>query len=563
MFRILLVDDEPLVRNDLRSLLDYRSHGFEICGEAHNADAALSMMGESQPDVAILDVNMPGMNGVDLNRAIRERYPAVQTIMLSSYDDYDYVRDCLKNGSVDYLLKHRLDGETLLALLEKAVREKRAAEAAASEGANAGHGGDGALAAASSLRPEMIRGHIADLVRGKAEAAKELEDARHRGMYPQADLYAAAVLQIVPFLLLTESNTDVQTNRLVQQAVELMQQSLGDIHERTAAYVEDGRIAVVFAFRGRSEHAAASEAARSMSKLRHALELYLNLKSLCAVGHVCGSLPQLGASYASAEKALDTNAAGSVSAAGGPMGGGSVASHGKRERRASLTIEEQKQLLLAIERLDGQGARDLIASVFKPLRPLPLHSHEVQSIVSELLHIGDKALRKGSLSQAGSPDEDLLPSRAELSRLGTVGELEEWLLSFYEALLRRLKARHTAGTYSRHVAQAVDFILERYSGSVSLELAANAIGLNASYLSRLFKEETGATFSEYLNGVRVHAARKLLESGQYSIKQISDKAGFSTHNYFFKVFKEATGMTPQAYWNSLGNGGGRIAESKP
>jgi Response regulator containing CheY-like receiver domain and AraC-type DNA-binding domain len=536
MYRVLLVDDEPLVRNDLRSLLDFRTHGFEICGEAQNAETALSMIGEHRPDIAIIDVNMPGMNGVDLNRLIKQQHPAVQTIMLSSYDDYDYVRDCLKNGAVDYLLKHRLDKDTLLAMLEKAIQASQTSQT------------ESAGPESSLFRPELVRSQIADLARGKAEAARELDaSVRRYGMYPQADLYAAAVLQIVPFLLLTESNTDVQTNRLVQQVVELMQQSLGDERERTAAYVEDGRVAVVFAIRERSEHAAASEAARSMSKLCHALEMYLNLKSIYAVGHVCNSLTQLGASYAAAERALDATAqAANPNAERGK---------GTRESRVALTIEEQKQLLLAIERLDGQGAQRLIASVFGPLHSLPLHSHAVQITVSELLHIGDKALKKENRSPLGTTkDADRLPSRGELNRLGSVAELEKWLQSFYSDLLRLLKEHHATGSYSRHVSQAIGFILERYSGVVTLELAAGFIGLNASYLSRIFKEETQSTFSEYVNRVRVDAARRLLESGRYSIKQVSDQVGFSTHNYFFKVFKEVTGMTPQAYWNSLGDG---------
>ena len=76
------------------------------------------------------------------------------------------------------------------------------------------------------------------------------------------------------------------------------------------------------------------------------------------------------------------------------------------------------------------------------------------------------------------------------------------------------------------------FYSERYPGYVTLELAAGAIGLNSSYLSRIFKEETRRTFSEYLNQVRIDAGRKPLESGKYSIKEISNQVGFTTHNYF-------------------------------
>lgn len=545
MFQVLLVDDEPLVRNNLSTLINFRKHGFEICGEAHNGVMALALIEQSPPHIAIIDVNMPEMNGVELNRTIKERYPAIKTIMLSSFDDYDYVRDCLKNGSIDYLLKHRLDGATLIDMLNKAVLALRQEDRLLEDR-------NDQKAMAERMNPVLIRGYIADLVRRKPQSAQELEVfARKNGLYPQTVSYAAASLQIVPFLLLTQSCSDVQTNRLVQQAVEIMQQSLGDIQERTAAYLENGRMVVVFSFKERSEHAAASEADRMMSKLRHALELFLNLKCVYAVGHLCSSLSLLRTSYGSAERLLDFSPNEELT---GQVNGGGNGIYGQR---VSLTIEEQKQLLLSIEMLDKDGMQRLILSVFDSIKGQPIHSHSVQMIISELLHIADKVLKKW-LPQHGSA-MDKLPARSELGRLDSVGEMEQWLQAFYASLLSLLKETHSVGPYSRHVSQAIGFILERYSGSVTLELAADAISLNPSYLSRIFKEETKSTFSEYLNRIRIDAARKLLENGQYSLKQISSQAGFSSYNYFFRVFKEMTGVTPQTYLNGLGGGG---AEAK-
>ncbi|MGZ7440322.1 response regulator [Paenibacillus sp. TH7-28] len=527
MFQVLLVDDEPLVHQHVWTLSDWRSHGFELCGEAYNGETALRMIERTRPHVAIIDVNMPGMNGVELQRAIGERFPSVKTIMLSSYDDYDYVRECLKNGAADYLLKHRLDGETLMAVLRKAVREAEQRERLTES-----QGGERELAASAS--PQMIREHIAGLLRGKPGAARELEAyARQNGLFAGVVCYMAAAVQIVSFLLLTESHSDVETNRLMQQAVDVMQQSLSDLPEATAAYVGNGRLAVVLAFQGRSEQAAAGEAARLMSKLRHSLELFLNLKCTYAIGHFCTSLPQLVASYGSAERALDACPAGEKT--------------GSSSERVALTIEEQKQLLLFIENLDKEGALRLIASVFSSVRQQPVHTQPVQMIVSELLSIGDKVRKKWL------PEDEVTaggwPSRTALGQIGTVEELEGWLSSYYETLLERLKRERAAGPYSRHVSQAIMLILERYQSYITLELAAGAIGLNPSYLSRIFKEETGATFSEYVNRVRIDASRKLLESGRNSVKQISSQVGFTTYNYFFKVFKELTGMTPHDYMN--------------
>lgn len=518
MYRVLLVDDEPLARHNLRTLTDWRGHGFELCGEAYNGALALEMIGQFRPHVVILDVSMPEMDGVELNRTIRERYPAVRTIMLSSYDDYDYVRECLMNGAVDYLLKHRLDERTLLAVLNKAVRDVR---------------GDGKQPErAESRDPAAVREPLADLARGRPGAASELAaHAKRLGLYPQAVGFAAAVVQLIPFLLLTESLSDVQTNRLVQRAVDIVQQSLGDPRERTAAYAGEGRLIVVFAFKERSERAAVSEAERLLGVVKHSLELFLNLHCIYALGHVCGSLLQLGASIGSAERALE------LAEGGEPAGA--------RKRRASLTIEEQQQLLLHFERLDEEGIRRLIASLFASLQGLPPFSRTVQTIVSELLHAGDKAWKKWMPAAGAAAAE--LPSRSGIGKLGSLGELERWLQSYFAQLLRLLKPHRASGPYSRHVTQAIQLILDHYHDGITLERAAGAIGLNPSYLSRIFKEETRSTFSEYVSRVRIEASCRLLESGRFSIKEVCRQVGFSSYNYFFKVFKELTGRTPHAY----------------
>ncbi|MDI4644667.1 response regulator [Cohnella hashimotonis] len=529
MFRVLLVDDEPLVRHHLATLLDWNKEGFELSGEAHTGAMALASIGRSAPDVAIIDVNMPEMNGVELNRTIKEKHPSVRTIMLSSYDDYDYVRECLKDGAVDYLLKHRLNETALLAVLNKAVEIRPLDDR--QRGENTGE-----EVAEDRENPAVIRDFLADLARGRPEAASNLEaEAGRHGMFRGAIRYVAAAVQIVSFRLLTESYSDVQTNRLAQQAVDIMQQSLGDMRERIVAYAEDGRLIVLFAFKERSEHIVAGEVGRMIAKLQHALELLLNLKCMAAPGYICGNLAQFAASYGAAVRALDAS----------PSSERPSLFNG----RVSLTIEEQKDLLLSIERLDKEGMHQLLASVFSSVRGQPVHSQTVQMIVSELLHTGDKAVKKWMPTLSSEAIKSELPSRADLGKIAELAELELWLQSYYAGLLKLLKRQRANGPYSRHVSQAIELILEKYQGYITLELAAGAIGLNPSYLSRIFKEETHATFSEYLNRVRIDVSCKLLESGRYSIKQISTQAGFANYNYFFKVFKEMKGVTPQAYLN--------------
>lgn len=83
MFQVLLVDDEALARNDVKSMLDWEKHGFTLCGEALNGSMALTMLERLTPHIVLMDVSMPVMNGVELSRIMKERFPKVKMIMLA------------------------------------------------------------------------------------------------------------------------------------------------------------------------------------------------------------------------------------------------------------------------------------------------------------------------------------------------------------------------------------------------------------------------------------------------------------------------------------------------
>lgn len=529
MFRVLLVDDEALARNDVKSMLDWEKHGLTLCGEAANGASALSMMERQPPHIAILDVSMPAMNGIELSRLIKDKFPKVKMIMLSSFDDYDYVRACLRNGAMDYLLKHRLNSADLLLLLNKAVQELqyevREYEARSAQ-----------TQMLERLRPVIHREYVANLARDVQEAGEELEAyARDNHLYMHAVNYGTAVVQIVPFLLLTESFTDVQKNRFVQQATDVMQMAVGDIHKRTVGYVGEGRFIVLFSSEDRSEHMVATQITQAMSSLSHALEKFLNLQCLYATGPLCGSLRLLGVSSSRANQEIN-----------GILYQGTNPS----VQREALFIEEQMQLLLSLEQLDGQRINHIISTIFAQVRSQPVYSMTVQVIAREMLHMVETSLKR-YFPLASIEDNKLIPSRGGLSRLGSVAELEQWLKTYYERIVGAIKKRYAGGPYSHHISKAIRFITDNYASDISLGIAANALKLNPSYLSRLFKEETQMTFTEYLNRVRIQTSCLLMESGSYSLKQISREVGFLNYTYFFKVYKIITGMTPQAYRDRL------------
>lgn len=127
MLSVMVVDDEPRAIDFVCSLIGWEENGFHLAAVAGSAKQAFAILSSTHIDIVLFDVMMPDVTGVELSRLIHSSYPDVEMAALSSYDDYDYVREVLLNGASDYVLKHRLDGKILLTLLEhlkKNIEEK-------------------------------------------------------------------------------------------------------------------------------------------------------------------------------------------------------------------------------------------------------------------------------------------------------------------------------------------------------------------------------------------------------------------------------------------------------
>ncbi len=111
--KVLVADDHTLVRQGIRQYLE-TAGDIEVVGEAANGQEVLDLLGSgARPDVALVDLRMPEMDGVDTTREIRDRYPDVEVVMLSAYDDRQFVVEAVRAGARGYVLKTR-DAEDLI-----------------------------------------------------------------------------------------------------------------------------------------------------------------------------------------------------------------------------------------------------------------------------------------------------------------------------------------------------------------------------------------------------------------------------------------------------------------
>lgn len=123
MYQVLIVDDEPIVKIALRSMLDWGTLGFHICATASNGQEALEMAEKYRPDLIICDLKMPVMDGIELIQTAKDRKMDCEFLVISNYEDFNYVRTALVLGASDYILKVSISPEELTSQLQK-IREK-------------------------------------------------------------------------------------------------------------------------------------------------------------------------------------------------------------------------------------------------------------------------------------------------------------------------------------------------------------------------------------------------------------------------------------------------------
>ncbi|WP_143536112.1 response regulator, partial [Saccharibacillus sp. O23] len=120
--KILIVDDEVLVRQGIKHYLDWESYGFRIVGEASNGREGLEAIERLRPHIVLTDIVMPIMEGEEFTRLIKKRYPAIEVVVLSSYGEFDYVRSTFQSGVADYILKPKLETQELLRVLQNTAK---------------------------------------------------------------------------------------------------------------------------------------------------------------------------------------------------------------------------------------------------------------------------------------------------------------------------------------------------------------------------------------------------------------------------------------------------------
>lgn len=486
---VLVVDDEAVFRNYIRDMAFWEKGEFRLAGECRNTEEAMRFLEAEETDIVILDVSMPGKNGVVLSGMIAGRYPSVSMVAVSSFDDYDYVRQILKNGAHDYILKHRLTGGQLEETLY-AVRDRRR--------------GVSAWESKSKLRRQAHAWFF-----GGGESPFTSDNSRK----------AVMLVQILFGKEMTESGRIAVAEGIAR----IFEENSAEKTDVLALFKAPDRFVILTRFYDRVSEAGMKEQLEYHKRISE--DTISRIYALKLTAEFCPVFFSDSAMRSYLLHKLEQKEE-------------SV----PESMTLTLTIRQQKELLLAMEEGDGPEAEALIHHIFAEIREAGQSACLL--IVRELLELIQKAVVEYRITLDFLPEDFGL---YEYAKMRDKEKLAASIAGLYSNVIREIgeQKKEEAG-FPGIVEKAVSYLKKNYDKPISLRTVAAGIGTNSSYLSRVFHEETGKTITDYMNEIRIEAAKKMLAEG-YALKEIAGKSGFKNYTYFLKIFKDYTGMTPKEY----------------
>lgn len=516
MYRLILVDDEAIIREGVSKVVPWGQNGFELAGLFENGEQALSFLEGHQTDVVITDINMPRMDGLKLSRIIAERFPGTMVLLLSGYDDFEYAQEALKNQVRDFLLKP-ITSEELGEVLERVKieldrkRDQEKKQELMQE----------KLAQSFPLLRERF---LYRLVSGRLARENFI---RRKDFFQWTDMsgwYLVIVLSI------PESWNDIDTLTLSEHLKAFLHPTDEVFSNR------EENIVILLQDKNREELEkralrAAEHAFRHVSKL--------DMDQISAgYGEAVDSPFRLHSSYRGACTALDYSKVLGISQV--------IAIDDVRDRK-HISLEGfntiARELTIALRTGSGEAAGKALSDIFTFFEQHYLTMSEAYSYLVRLHFLLIQFIHEMDLLSPGVK-EPLFDPPGDLGSLHQAKNYFSRVLSRIEELVR--SRRHDA-VLSR-IDKARRIIEERLSDSkFSLNDICDELYLSTSQFSMLFKEGTGQTFVEYLTSQRIEEAKRLLKTTDLKGYEVAEKTGFSDPRYFSIVFKKMTGLTAMEY----------------
>lgn len=533
--RLLIAEDELWLRKRLVSTIDWSSYGISEVYEAEDGGEALEIALKEKPDIVITDIRMPELSGIDLMKKLNENSIFSKMIVVSGYDDFEYAQGALRMGAINYLLKP-VDEEELLDSVKRCVEELKKEK------------NKKTVFDKQSAASEMLMEHIyEDLIFETSEKRTEelLQKLSRKEIGFPFQSAAVVNMQVREHTFFVNDKVKSDMWSVYQWLRRNLQE---DCYECQYLYMRGSQI-VLLLFGDDPEAKFMERVENWVQLILEALQKELNISLFMAAGDVTDDFSGIHRSYEMAQKKIKEKRA-------------------EEKRILALRNQETEQELNT--RFDYVYGEYDFKLLIKEIRNGD--SEKAQTELQAILQSSSRRLQSADMMKlqlfymnfinriAGAclpeceayADElamQCMTVMRELIYIGSdtiVTEMWDCLKKFVEKLVEVYQENNGKRKHWM-IDQVLQYVEENYNTALSTRDIAGRFFMNTSYFSKLFHEQMGCTFSNYLINVRVEKAKMMLTQTNMKLYDIAEAVGYTNVQYFSTIFKEKEGLTPSAF----------------
>lgn len=521
MTSFIIVDDEPLALESFAELLDWNQYGYTLLGCAANGVAAMQLIREKKPDIIFTDIRMPSMDGLELCKRVREKYPDIKIVILTAYRDFDYAKQALSCGVTEYLLKNQVEEDVVLPLLDRLSAEIE--KQRRSQGISRNH-------YYQSLMLDMQPEEEPDIQWESRQCCRMLLKCR------------------CPYILEELAGFRMEEVNLNQKEIEKLIPEDGELGILQLLWLGAGIWGLLICAKGK-EFFSLSEEKAQLRELFSRIQEYFREKygvEVAALFDVGIIRPEVLKSsfhemqdfsgctifmdkteivpYIQLKNFYQSTDTGHVKLREMMEVAGKAVRSGKREQLLDVLNELKKEYTIPYYNLG-----------------------RFRYICGYLFYQLDQLRNENSLPAL---KEYVLRQKDELSGILTAEQVWDWVRrEFLE--LAFMAADAGPKVKNRKIAQSLEYIHEHYQKKLTARQVGEQVGFSEVYFSNLFKKELGMTFGDYLTAYRMNVAKFLFAKGDYKVYQVAEMTGYTSPQYFSQLFQKETGYTPMEYMTIL------------
>lgn len=538
MYKLILVDDEEEVRKGIIQKIQWEKYGFEMVGEAENGREALEIAEKITPDVVITDIKMPFMDGLQLSKELKKKFPTIRIVILTGFDEFEYAHKAVNLNVIEYALKP-ISSKDLIEILLK-VKTQIDEEISQKEDMEA-------------LKEYYVRSlpilkekFLTSLITSKLSTEEIRGKSKNYNIDFNGKGFVSAVISI------DQGNIDHSKKNKYGKEIELIKfavlnivNEIVDKYDINNVLIYNDQVVLIYSQKEYDRGSISSIILATLEEIRQGIEKYLKMTITIGLGTIVNDASLIFDSYQNALSALDYRLI---------IGNNRIiwiediepSSIDKivfdeimeHDLGSSIKVGTEKEIIETIDKM------------FYKLLDVKAPFKDYQIYLLEMLTTILKVAKSSNVDLANifGQNYNLF---IELYKFNDLNQVKNWFKDISIKIMKYI-IKDRQDTCKLLVEKAKEYISKYYSDSdMTINKLCDYLHISPTYFSFIFKRETKITFINYLTQIRMDASKALLRNTNMKTFSIAESVGYSESNYFSYCFKKYFGISPSEYRKSL------------